>query len=179
MGADEEKMDHPSVDRPNRVRALDSNSNTFVAPMATDSRHYRQSLGFASMRNRSKDDYCDVVVGRRLGSYSAAPLQRCQSDMKVTMRPQKAINRNGTIARNQFRGIRRDVLESQTQHIIRSMTVSILAKFNRRNQIDESEIFDSQIINYITASDSSDAFYLIFCCTAANASRDSCACVFR
>lgn len=126
MVADEEKMDHPSVDHPNRVAPLDSKSNTFVAPK--ERRHHRQSLGLASMRNRSKDDYCDVVVGRRLSSFSAAPLQRCQSDVKVTMRPQKAINRNGTIARNQFRGIRRDVLESQTQHIIRSMTVSILPK---------------------------------------------------
>lgn len=151
MGADEEIMDHPSVVRPNRVDILDRKSNTFVAPKATHSRHQRQSFGFASMRNRSKDDYCDVVVGRRLSSYSAAPLQRCQSDVKVTMKPQKAINRNGTIARHQFRGIRRDVLESQTQHIIRSMTVSI-AKFDCAKSIRRTrEISDTRIINYITA----------------------------
>lgn len=122
-------MDPPFDPNCVRASAIESKSNTFVA----NPRQRRQSFGFASMRNRSKDDYCDAVVDRRS---SAVPLQRCQSDFKVTMKPQRAINRNGTIARNQFRGIRRDVLESQTQRIIRSMTVSILYHdriwFNRR-----------------------------------------------
>lgn len=112
---------------PNRICAIENKSNTFVAHKATNTWHRRKSFEFASMRTNSKDDYRDdFVVGRRLGSYSAAPLQRCQSDVKVLMmKPQKSINRNGTFVRNQFRGIKRDVLESQTQRIIRSMTVSI------------------------------------------------------
>lgn len=126
MGADDDKMDYSSFER-NRICAIESKSNTSVTAKSMDSWHRRQSFGYASMRARSRDDYyCDVVVGRRMTSNSATPLQRCQSDVKVTMKPQKAINRNGTIARNQFRGIRRDVLESQTQHIIRSMTVSTI-----------------------------------------------------
>lgn len=118
MCADAEKMDSRFDE--NRVCAIEIESNPFITAKTMNPRHRRQSFGFASMRYRSKDN----VVDRRLSSNSAAPLQRCQSDVKVTMKPQKAINRNGTIARNQFRGIRRDVLESQTQHIIRSMTVS-------------------------------------------------------
>lgn len=134
MGADDEKVD-TTIDR-NGVSAIECKSNTSVAIRTTHPERRRQSFGFASMRIRSRDDYFvdDIAVGRR--SNSAMPLQRCQSDVKVTMKPQKAINRNGTIARNQFRGIRRDVLESQTQHIIRSMTVST---FNSIAEFDPSE----------------------------------------
>lgn len=123
MGADEEKMNDPSFDS-KRVRAIETKSNRIGAHDVMDSQHRRQS--FTSARNNScRDNRDDVVVrGRQMASNGAVPLQRCQSDFKLTMKPQKAINRNGTIARNQFRGIRRDVLESQTQRIIRSMTVS-------------------------------------------------------
>lgn len=126
MVANENQKMDSSFD-PNRICAIENKSNTFVAHKATNTWHRRQSFGFASLRAHRKDDYCDdVIIGKRLGSYSAAPLQRCQSDVKVMMmKPQKSINRNGTFARNQFRGIKRDVLESQTQRIIRSMTVSI------------------------------------------------------
>lgn len=113
-----------------RVCAIENKLNTFGGAKTTDSsrRQRRQSFVFESMRNR-KDDYRAVDGDRRTSSNIAVPLQRCQS-YAVTMRQQsRAINRNGTIARNQFRGIRRDVLESQTQHIIRSMTVSIF-QFN-------------------------------------------------
>lgn len=38
----------------------------------------------------------------------------------------KSVNRNGTIARNHFRGVPGDFLEKQTRHFLLSMTVSIL-----------------------------------------------------
>lgn len=50
-------------------------------------------------------------------------LQRCQSDA-FAMQAKNSINRNGTIARNQFRGIRRDILAKHTDQFIQSMTVS-------------------------------------------------------
>lgn len=40
----------------------------------------------------------------------------------------QAINRKGSIVKNQFRGIKKDYLESQTNLIIHSMTVSLIEK---------------------------------------------------
>lgn len=37
----------------------------------------------------------------------------------------KTLNRNGSIARNQFRGIKKQMLETQTSMLIHSMTVSV------------------------------------------------------
>lgn len=42
----------------------------------------------------------------------------------------KSVNRNGTIARNHFRGVPGDFLEKQTRHYLLSMTVSILSLCN-------------------------------------------------
>lgn len=41
----------------------------------------------------------------------------------------KPLNRNGSIVRNQFRGIRKDYLDTQTKLIIHSMTVSFIYLF--------------------------------------------------
>lgn len=41
----------------------------------------------------------------------------------------KAVNRNGTIARNHFRGVRGEFLDKQTRHFLLSMTVSKLYLF--------------------------------------------------
>lgn len=54
------------------------------------------------------------------------PLTRCESD-QLQLERRKSINRNGTIARNQFRGIKREHLERQTKIIIHSMTVCIFS----------------------------------------------------
>lgn len=51
------------------------------------------------------------------------PLTRCESDLsKLAKTP---INRNGTIAHHQFRGIKRAQLDTQTRIFLHSMTVGI------------------------------------------------------
>lgn len=47
-------------------------------------------------------------------------LKRCENEM---MERRNAINRRGSIAENQFRGIKREHLERKTNQIIHSMTV--------------------------------------------------------
>lgn len=42
----------------------------------------------------------------------------------------KSVNRNGTIARNQFRGVPGEFLAKQTRHFLLSMTVSIIFFFS-------------------------------------------------
>lgn len=70
---------------------------------------------------REKKTLCWPKLRRRSNSVQ---LKRCQSDA-ITMQSSAAIKKDGTIARNTFRGIRREIIERQTQHIILSMTVSM------------------------------------------------------
>lgn len=59
---------------------------------------------FASLNNRQRpvsDSYSDQFMRR------------------------KALNRNGSIVKNQFRGVRKEYLDTQTKLIIHSMTVSL------------------------------------------------------
>lgn len=58
------------------------------------------------------------------------PLTRSQSNVaysrsNVMQNAQKSINRNGTIARNHFRGVPGAYIDKQTKHFLLSMTVSI------------------------------------------------------
>lgn len=47
----------------------------------------------------------------------------------------KAVNRDGTIARNHFRGVPGDFLDKHTKHFLLSMTVSIVThKLNRNDR---------------------------------------------
>lgn len=46
------------------------------------------------------------------------------------MNRRSSLNRNGSIKHNQFRGIKKDLLERQTNMIIHSMTVRIIILFN-------------------------------------------------
>lgn len=60
---------------------------------------------------------------------SERPLTKSHSNVayinNAMQHTQKSVNRNGTIARNHFRGVRGDYLDKQTKHFLLSMTVSI------------------------------------------------------
>lgn len=60
---------------------------------------------------------------------SARTLMKSKSDASQKARTMqctnKSVNRNGTIARNHFRGVPGDFLDKQTKHFLLSMTVSI------------------------------------------------------
>lgn len=60
---------------------------------------------------------------------SARTLMKSKSDAASKVRTMqctnKSVNRNGTIARNHFRGVPGDFLNKQTKHFLLSMTVSI------------------------------------------------------
>ena len=49
------------------------------------------------------------------------------------LRKRRSLNRNGTISKNCFRGVRKDMLERQTTLICHSMTVSILYTYIKNN----------------------------------------------
>lgn len=46
-------------------------------------------------------------------------------DQNYPIPKRRTLNRNGSIVRNQFRGIKKQILESQTNLLIHSMTVSV------------------------------------------------------
>lgn len=52
----------------------------------------------------------------------------CNGDVPSPRHQRQTINRKGSIVKNQFRGIKKDYLESQTNLIIHSMTVSRKSK---------------------------------------------------
>lgn len=56
------------------------------------------------------------------------PVSANYSDQFMKRKP---LNRNGSIVKNQFRGIRKDYLDTQTKLIIHSMTVSFIYFFFR------------------------------------------------
>lgn len=72
---------------------------------------------YATINGRGSAPSTAQLNGRR------QPLTKFESDL---LQRRKAINRNGSIARNQFRGIKTEHLEKQTTHIIHSMTVCTL-----------------------------------------------------
>lgn len=84
-------------------------------------RKYATLSKCSDFKPRERATLCWPKLKRRSNSVQ---LHRCQSDA-AAMKSQAAINRNGTIARNHFRGISREIIERQTQRIILSMTVSI------------------------------------------------------
>lgn len=49
------------------------------------------------------------------------------SKQELLMARRKTLNRNGSIARNQFRGIKKQMLETQTEMLLHTMTVSLEA----------------------------------------------------
>lgn len=60
---------------------------------------------------------------------SARTLMKSKSDAaskgRTMQYTNKSVNRNGTIARNHFRGVPGDFIDKQTKHFLLSMTVSI------------------------------------------------------
>lgn len=73
---------------------------------------------------KSKFEWCKQF--RR----SARSLMKSKSDAasnkpRTMQYTNKSVNRNGTIARNHFRGVPGDFLDKQTKHFLLSMTVSI------------------------------------------------------
>lgn len=87
--------------------------------------------GGGHTNNRTVNHKYATITGR--GSISMiAPsenqrqtLKRCDNEL---MERRKAINRRGSIAENQFRGIKREHLERKTKQIIHSMTVGLYLK---------------------------------------------------
>lgn len=57
---------------------------------------------------------------------STLPLSIKTAVAPPRMNRRSSLNRNGSIKHNQFRGIKKDLLERQTNMIIHSMTVRIL-----------------------------------------------------
>lgn len=92
--------------------------------------------------------------------HNARTLMKSKSDVATNMAqktmqcPNKAVNRDGTIARNHFRGVPRDFLDKHTKHFLLSMTVSIFSfLFSRINRVSHSYIqmskYDSRWISSV------------------------------
>lgn len=56
-------------------------------------------------------------------NFKRQTLSKCETDF---LERRKAVNRRGSIARNQFRGIKGEHLERQTKKILHSLTVGLL-----------------------------------------------------
>lgn len=123
---------HSTCNSVNDVTSCVNESSERIFDKKSDRRKYA-TLGKCT--NFEKNDFRQSISDMKLSVFNCLPrlkkrsnstqVLRCQSDAADTMRTQqKAINRNGTISRNYFRGVHRNVVERQTQQFILSMTVS-------------------------------------------------------
>lgn len=71
------------------------------------------------------------VVNSKFASLNNRPRPVSENFSDQFMK-RKPLNRNGSIVKNQFRGIRKDYLDTQTKLIIHSMTVSFIYFFTYR-----------------------------------------------
>lgn len=109
------------------------NLNGNLAPLARSAttavkfewyKQFRRNARTQMMKSKSTDAASKAAA-------AAASLRRSSSTMHYNSNNAsttniKSVNRDGTIARNHFRGVPGDFLEKHTKHFLLSMTVSIL-----------------------------------------------------
>lgn len=115
---------YATLEKCNSLVNLNGNLNS-LARSATTSvnfewyKQFRRNARMQMMKSKSTD----------AASSAAATLRRSSSTMQYTGNSTttntKSVNRDGTIARNHFRGVPGDFLDKHTKHFLLSMTVSI------------------------------------------------------
>lgn len=96
-------------------------------------KQFRRNARMQTMKNKSKST--DAAAS----SAAAVALRRSSSTMHYNSNNSsnttvKSVNRDGTIARNHFRGVPGDFLDKHTKHFLLSMTVSILHMTHKQTQ---------------------------------------------
>lgn len=92
-------------------------------------KQFRRNARVQMMKNKTKST--DAAAPTATTSTAVVALRRSSSTMQYNSNNSstttvKSVNRDGTIARNHFRGVPGDFLDKHTKHFLLSMTVSIL-----------------------------------------------------
>lgn len=85
-------------------------------------KQFRRNARVQMMKSRTKSTDAAPSTAAITLRRSSSTMQYNSSNTAV-----KAVNRDGTIARNHFRGVPGDFLDKHTKHFLLSMTVSIIA----------------------------------------------------
>lgn len=66
-----------------------------------------------------------TIISNGASNGGAGSVTASNSKVDILAAKRRTLNRNGSIVRNQFRGIKKQMLESQTNLLLHSMTVSL------------------------------------------------------
>lgn len=133
---------YATLDKCNSLANVNGNLTTLArsATTAVNFEWYKQFRRNARKQQMMKSKSIDAASTAAAGAKAAttttgtpATLRRSSSTMQydansnaATTTNMKSVNRDGTIARNHFRGVPGDFLDKHTKHFLLSMTVSIL-----------------------------------------------------
>lgn len=92
-------------------------------------KQFRRNARVQMMKNKTKSTDAATASTAVAATSTAVTLRRSSSTMHYNSdnNTTKSVNRDGTIARNHFRGVPGDFLDKHTKHFLLSMTVSIFA----------------------------------------------------